>query len=241
MRPAPSGFRQERAGGDDRSFLLQDDDLAAPRDVARPEVVSVGIRCGLELVTPSVAHPRQNQLTHRGLIVQLELAEHTSILPKRPAGPHASSIRRSGALVRLGHEDRSGIPLDTTPNPISGASCSRLAAVPNTESGALGPMVDRRQIAGSGCVPGLVAAHSVCRRRSVLCADQRGFQCRGSGCAFWARNRPTALRGSKPLCVKGPFRGASGQRRGRGRSVVVGSGSDCSEVPVFRVQPATLD
>jgi hypothetical protein len=35
--------------------------------------------------------------------------------------------------------------------------------------------VDQRQIAGSGCVPGLVAAHSVCRRTTILCADQRGF------------------------------------------------------------------
>jgi hypothetical protein len=31
------------------------------------------------------------------------------------------------------------------------------------------------------------------------------------------------------------------RRVGRGRSVAVGSGSDWSEVPVFRVQPATLD
>jgi hypothetical protein len=40
-------------------------------------------------------------------------------------------------------------------------------------------------------------------------------------------------------------RGRLGARRSSavcgGRSVVVGSGSDCSEVPVFRVQPATLD
>jgi hypothetical protein len=54
----------------------------------------------------------------------------------------------------------------------------------------------RAQIAGSGCAPGLVAAHSVCRRTNVLCADQRGFRRRGSGRAFWARDRPTVLRGS---------------------------------------------
>jgi hypothetical protein len=57
-----------------------------------------------------------------------------------------------------------------------------------------------------------------------------------------ARSRiQTVARDRSLFCVKGPFGGALGQRRGRGRSVVVGSGSDCSEVPVFRVQPATLD
>ena len=50
-----------------------------------------------------------------------------------------------------------------------------------------------------------------------------------------------AQRGSKPLCCQVAVSGASKQRRWRGRSVMDGSGGDCSEVPVFRVQPATLD
>ncbi len=48
-------------------------------------------------------------------------------------------------------------------------------------------------------------------------------------------------RRTKPFCVRERFAGASKGRLRCGRSVGVGFGSDCSEVPVFRVQPAALD
>ena len=72
-----------------------------------------------------------------------------------------------------------------------------------------GPEPGPGQIAGSGCVPGLVTARSVCRRTSVLCADQRRFRRRGSGRPFWARDRPTGLREiDAPMCCQGASGGA---------------------------------
>jgi hypothetical protein len=78
-----------------------------------------------------------------------------------------------------------------------------------------------------------------------------GWTCKGCALSvsLWRRSAQERQRSrAKPVCVKGLIfrcwgadRSAGGMTGARGRSLLVRSGNDCSEVPAFRDLPAAPD
>jgi hypothetical protein len=146
------------------------------------------------------------------------------------------------AARRPGDRYRSADPEYRRPVPGSGgrgrARFGQSGALPKGSGQRLGPAqaasASARPFAERGFgVPGLATsgyrspvprAFSTCPR-SVLCGRRRTTEYGRSETSFWGGSCRRPARGSKPLGVRA-FRGAVKQRPGRGRSVVVGSGSD---------------
>jgi hypothetical protein len=78
------------------------------------------------------------------------------------------------------------------------------------------------------------------RAAAVEFSDGHVMPAANAPCPLYCRYRTTMREIEACLCQE-VFRGALKQRRGRGRSVVVGFGSDLSEVPVSGCKPAALD
>jgi hypothetical protein len=89
-------FGDERSRADNDSILLPHHDLAAFDDIGGPDVIDIGIRSIVVLLSPSLAHARKDQLANRWLIVGLEVSDHDQILPSARPTAH---YRRSGAAV----------------------------------------------------------------------------------------------------------------------------------------------